>query len=206
MGTRRRPDAHVRCPTAYNSHYAIRLAPSAEPARVVRMNEPMPIDQSARAFAGGGEGPRQRDRRGRYFATGLKMTCRVARKMAQAGVNLTRAESSRVRAREAVFRSRRRRPDAERPAGAATRSSRLGGASAISFKRYGDLDTKMGNSYCSLSPARPFMGMYRQALTCLKSCSKNGDVPKSSLFQLAAIVPIGRHNFKNRRSFIPRVP
>lgn len=47
MGKRRRPDAHVRCPTAYNSHDAIRLAPSVEPARAVRMNEPMamPIDQ-----------------------------------------------------------------------------------------------------------------------------------------------------------------
>jgi len=48
-----------------------------------------------------------------------------------------------VRAREAVFRSRRRRPDAERPAGAATRSSRLGGASAISFKRYSALGRTM---------------------------------------------------------------
>jgi hypothetical protein len=41
-----------------------------------------------------------------------------------------------ARAREAVFRSRRRRPDAERPAIRPTRSSRLGGASAISFSRY----------------------------------------------------------------------
>ena len=47
MGKRRRPDAPVRCPTAYNSHDAIRLAPAAEPARAVRMNEPtaMLIDQ-----------------------------------------------------------------------------------------------------------------------------------------------------------------
>ena len=47
MGKRRRSDAPVRCPTAYNSHDAIRLAPAAEPARAVRMNEPtaMPIDQ-----------------------------------------------------------------------------------------------------------------------------------------------------------------
>ena len=45
------------------------------------------------------------------------------------------------------------------------------------------------------------MGLYSQALTCLKSCSKNGDVPKSSLFQSAAMVPIGRHNFNYRRWF-----
>ena len=48
------------------------------------------------------------------------------------------------------------------------------------------LDTKAGDSYCSLSPARPF-GVHRQALTCLKSCPKNGDVPKSSF------LPIGSH-------------
>ncbi len=47
MGERRRFDAPVRCPTAYTSHYATCLAPAAEPARVVRMNEPtaMLIDQ-----------------------------------------------------------------------------------------------------------------------------------------------------------------
>jgi hypothetical protein len=41
---------------------------------------------------------------------------------------------------------------------------------------------------------------------CLKGCSKNEDVPKSSLFQSAAMVPIGRHNFSSRRRFVPRVP
>ena len=83
-GKRRRSDAHVCCPTVYNSHYVIRLASAAAPARAVGMNQPtaMPIDQSARAFAGGREGPRWRDRRERYFATGSTMACRVARKMA----------------------------------------------------------------------------------------------------------------------------
>jgi small subunit ribosomal protein S21 len=48
------------------------------------------------------------------------------------------------------------------------------------------LDTKAGDSYCSLSPACPFgyTGKYR---LCLKSCPKNGDVPKSSF------LPIGSH-------------
>ena len=40
---------------------------------------------------------------------------------------------------------------------------------------------------------------------CLKSCSKNGDTEVSA-FQSAAMVPIGRHNFKCRRWFVPRVP
>src|ERR1700733_7967201 len=43
------------------------------------------------------------------------------------------------------------------------------------------LDTKAGDSYCSLSPARPF-GVHRQALTLSEELPKNGDVPKSSFF------------------------
>src|ERR1700719_2230486 len=57
-------------------------------------------------------------------------------------------------------------------------------AVAIDQLPHGDLDTKIDDAYCSLRPARPFCLVYRQALTCLKSCPKNGDIPKSS--QLAA--------------------
>jgi len=53
-------------------------------------------------------------------------------------------------------------------------------AVAIDRLPQGDLDTKIGDAYCSLPPARPFCLVYRQALTCLRSCPKNGDLPKSS--------------------------
>src|SRR3984885_9293358 len=52
----------------------------------------------------------------------------------------------------------------------------------------------------------PIYGRIQAGTDCLKSCSKNEDVPKSSLFQSAAMVPIGRHNFNSRRWFAPRVP
>src|SRR3984885_13244575 len=47
----------------------------------------------------------------------------------------------------------------------------------------------------------PIYGRIQAGSDCLKSCSKNGDVPKSSLFQSAAMVPIGRHGFNYRRWF-----
>jgi hypothetical protein len=40
----------------------------------------------------------------------------------------------------------------------------------------------------------------------LKSCPKNDDVPKSPLLQLAALVPIGRHDFKFEIDFASRLP
>ena len=52
----------------------------------------------------------------------------------------------------------------------------------------------------------PICGRIKAGTDSLKSCSKNGDVPKSSLFQSAAMVPIGRHNFNCRRWFVPRAP
>ena len=78
------------------------------------------------------------------------------------------------------LRERRRRPNQSRSTSSA----------------HGDLDTKTADSYCCLPPACPFSGTYRQALTCPKSCPKNGDVPKSPFLQLAAIVAIGGHNFR----------
>src|SRR5580693_8845422 len=52
------------------------------------------------------------------------------------------------------------------------------------------LDTKAGDSYCSLSPAHPFV-VCRQGLTLSAYRGLR-------FFQLAAIVPIGRHIFKYR--------
>ena len=57
---------------------------------------------------------------------------------------------------------------------------------AIDDCPHGDLDTKIGDAYCSLPPARPFWLVYRQALTCLRSCPKNGDL-RSLRFLLGAI-------------------
>ena len=84
MGEQRRPNAHVRCPTACNSHDAIRLALAAEPARAVRMNKPaaMPIDQVPAHLLAGVRGLNSVIAMGRYFVTGSQMTCRVARKIA----------------------------------------------------------------------------------------------------------------------------
>ena len=84
MSKRRRPDAPVRYPTAYNSHDAIRLAPAAEPARAVRMNEPMamPIDQVRKHLPAGVRGLNSVIAMGRYFVTGSQMICRVACKIA----------------------------------------------------------------------------------------------------------------------------
>jgi len=59
-------------------------------------------------------------------------------------------------------------------------------AVAIDQLPHGDLDTKIGDAYCSLPPARPFWLVYRQALTCLRSCPKNGDL-RSLRFLLGAI-------------------
>ena len=42
---------------------------------------------------------------------------------------------------------------------------------------------------------------YRQALTCLKSCPKNGDVPKSLFLPIGSHGAIGRHIFKYRPWF-----
>ena len=71
MGKRRRSDAHVRCPTACNCHDAIRLAPCG-PRRWHERTYGNANRSSARAFAGGREGPRQRDRRGAILLRGRK--------------------------------------------------------------------------------------------------------------------------------------
>jgi len=86
MGKRRRPDAPVRCPTAYNSHYAIRLAPSQSRAR--RSHEQTSGNANGRSdrvpehSRAGVRGLNRVIAMGRYFATGSQMTCRVARKIA----------------------------------------------------------------------------------------------------------------------------
>jgi hypothetical protein len=60
---------------AHKANCAIRLAPAAEPARTFRMNKPggnadTRLDQVPEHLLASVKGPQQRDRRGRYFATG----------------------------------------------------------------------------------------------------------------------------------------
>ena len=71
---------------------------------------------------------------------------------------------------------------------------------------HGDLDTKLVDLLLFFILGAPIYERIQAGTDCLKSCSKNEDIPKSLLFQSAAMVPIGRHNFNSRRWFVPWVP
>ena len=83
----------------------------------------------------------------RGSATGSTKTGGIERSAVLSGVNPARAESSCARGAPSQRRRSAERPttrwSAERPANRATRSRRLGGASAISFSRYSALGLTM---------------------------------------------------------------